>query len=69
MALGVERGWTAAFDDIAVPVPDWFGSDGGLVDPSKFHDSLHAFVEHTLHEISNRNAPRLATNARSASAN
>jgi hypothetical protein len=57
MALGVERGWTAAFDDIAVP------------DPSKFHDSLHAFLEHTLHEISNRNAPRLATNARSASAN
>jgi hypothetical protein len=69
MALGVERGWTSAFDGIAVPVPDWFGSDGGLVDPSKFHDSLHAFVEHTLHEFSNRNAPRLDTNARSASAN
>jgi hypothetical protein len=44
MALGVERGWTAAFDGIAVPVPEWFGADGGITDPTKFHDTLHAFV-------------------------
>jgi hypothetical protein len=40
----VERGWTAAFDGIAVPVPEWFGADGGITDPTKFHDTLHAFV-------------------------
>jgi hypothetical protein len=66
MALGVEQGWTAAFDGIAVPVPEWFGAEGGLTDPTKFHDTLHAFVEHTLHEIKNAKAPRAQLSARAA---
>lgn len=68
MALGVERGWTAAFDGIAVPVPEWFGAEGGITDPARFHDTLHAFVEHTLHEIQNANAPRVKLTARAAKA-
>ena len=68
MALGVERGWTAAFDGIAVPVPEWFGADGGITDPTKFNDTLHAFVAHTIHEFQNAKAPRVTLNARTAKA-
>jgi hypothetical protein len=67
MAFGVERGWTAAFDDIAVPQPDWFGADGGITDPALFRDSLHAFFEHTLDRVRSARAPRI-TRARAANA-
>jgi hypothetical protein len=68
MALGVEHGWTAAFDEIAVAQPEWFGADGGLVDPTKFHDTLHAFVTHTLHELRSAKAPRVKLRAQAAQA-
>jgi Predicted membrane protein (DUF2207) len=58
MALDVERGWTAAFDDIAIPQPEWFGAEGGLSDPALFGDALHAFLEHTLHQVRSVRAPR-----------
>jgi hypothetical protein len=69
MALGVEKGWTAAFDGIAVPVPEWFGADGGLTDPKNFEETLEEFVAYALHEIRSRRTPRADLNARAAKAN
>jgi Predicted membrane protein (DUF2207) len=69
MALGVEHGWTAAFDGIAVPLPEWFGADGGITDPTRFHEALHAFVEHTIHEVRTAKPPRVKLSARTAKAN
>jgi len=48
MALGVESSWTAAFDDVAIPVPEWFGADGGLVDFRLFGDSIDALCAQVL---------------------